>query len=297
MKFVPMFNGQRTIQLFIVLLICRLSTAGATEAPLPVFVSILPQAGFVAEIGGPLVDVQVLVGPGHSPATYEPTPRQMVALSQARVFFCAGVPFERGLLPKVAGLPKAPIIAGRRAVGPASEHGHHHHADELDPHFWLDPIQAIAMTDTICLRLSQFMPAAAADFRSRRDIIKARLTKLDLEIQQTMAPFIGAEFFVFHPAYGHFAQRYGLVQVAVEAGGHEPGARQLVTVIEQAKAAGAKVIVVQPQFSRRSASSVAKAVGAEILVLNPLAKDYESNLRHIAAELASALASAARTDQ
>ncbi len=267
-----------------------LSSAHADDGPLPVFVSILPQAGFVAEIGGSLISVEVLVGPGHSPATYEPTPRQMAALSRASVFFCAGVPFERGLVPKVAGLPSAPTIAGNHMMAHAApvDHGHDHHAG-LDPHSWLDPRQAIAMADTICARLSQALPESEADLVARRDALQARLAELDTEISAVLAPFTGAEFFVFHPAFGHFAERYGLVQVAVESGGHEPSARQLATVIDQAKAADAEVIVVQPQFSRRSAQSVADAVGAEILVLNPLAEDYEANLRHIAAALASAL--------
>ena len=274
------------------------ATGRATERPLPVFVSILPQAGFVAEIGGPLVDVQVLVGPGHSPATYEPTPRQMAALSQARVFFCAGVPFERGLVPKVAGLASAPLIAGRQIKRSAASSSHKHdHGAGLDAHSWLDPIQAMALTDTICLHLSRLMPAEATGFATRRDEIKKRLADLDTDIRETLSPWVGAEFFVFHPAYGHFARRYGLVQIAVEAGGREPSARQLATVIDQAKAAGARVIVVQPQFSRRSAQSVAQAIGAEILVLDPLAGDYEANLRHIAAALASALASAPGFDQ
>jgi zinc transport system substrate-binding protein len=276
------------------LAIC-LTTSGAVraaEAPVPVFVSIVPQSGFAAEIGGDLIEVNVLVGPGHSPAIYEPTPRQMAALAQAKIFFCAGVPFERGLVPKVAGMPSCPTLAGPRPIEGGADHGHghdHNHPDDIDPHTWLDPIQAMALADTICAHFSILLPAHAADFEARRDVLKSRLVNLDTEIQQTLAPFAGAEFFVFHPAYGHFARRYGLVQVAVEAGGHEPGARQLATVIDQAKAAGAQVIVVQPQFSRRSAQAIAKAVGAEILVLDPLAKDYEANLRHIAASLASVL--------
>jgi len=281
------------VRIAAVLALC-LVTAGAVwtaEAPVPVFVSILPQSGFAEEIGGDLIEVNVLVGPGHSPAIYEPTPRQMAALAGAKVFFCAGVPFERGLVPKVTGMPSCPTLAGTRPPKGVVDHGHgHDHAhDDIDPHTWLDPVQAMALADTICTHFSALLPAHVTEFEARRDALKSRLASLDAEIQQILAPYDGAEFFVFHPAYGHFAQRYGLVQVAVEAGGHEPGARQLATVIEQAKAAGAQVIVVQPQFSRRSAQAIAKAVGAEILVLDPLAKDYEANLRHIAASLASAL--------
>ena len=272
------------------------ATVCAAEAPLPVFVSILPQAGFVAEIGGAEVTVSVLVGPGHSPATYEPTPRQMAALEGARLFLSAGVPFERGLLPKIAASPRAPLIVGLRppagAPGAIADHDHghdHDHGDGIDPHTWLDPRQAIAMADTICLHLGRLRPAAAPGFTARRDKLVARLQALDAELATTLAPVAGRQFFVFHPAYGHFARRYGLVQVAVEEGGHEPGAKQLAAVIDQAKAAGARAIVVQPQFSRRSAETIARATGAEILVLDPLAQDYEANLRRIAAALLAAL--------
>ncbi len=265
--------------------------AAASEGPMPIFVSILPQAAIAQEIGGELVQVSVLVGPGHSPAIYEPTPRQMAALAQARVFFSAGMPFERGLLPKITGMPSCPVLAGNRpAPGTASHHGHDHdHGDDIDPHTWLDPIQAMALADTIGAHLMDQLPSHAVAISERCEHLKARLAALDTEIAQVLAPHTGREFFVFHPAYGHFAQRYGLVQVAVEVGGREPGARQLAAVIDRAKARGARVIVVQPQFSRRSAKTIARAVGAEILVLDPLAKDYEANLRHIAASLASAL--------
>ena len=275
---------------WLILFLTVAGCAGADNHPLSVFVSILPQAGIMAEIGGPQVQVSVLVGPGHSPATYEPTPRQMALLARSRLLLCAAVPFERGLVPKIVALPQAPPIAGPRLadVGGAASHDHHH-AEDLDPHSWLDPEQAMAMADTIGHRLSLLLPASAPEFGARRDALKERLARLDEEIRQTMAPYAGRRFFVFHPAFGHFARRYGLVQVAVEAGGHEPSARQLATVIDQARAAAARVIVVQPQFSRRSAEAVARATGAEILVLDPLARDYEANLRHIATALATAL--------
>jgi zinc transport system substrate-binding protein len=258
------------------------------EAPLSVFVSILPEAGLVTEIGGPEVTVAVLVGPGQSPETYAPTPRQMAALAGSRLLISAGVPFERGLLPRISGIADALVIAGPRPPWGDSGHGHEHD-DSLDPHAWLDPVQGMALADTICFHLSRLRPASAAAFAARRDGLCARLVRLDREIQDMLAPFAGQEFFVFHPAFGHFARRYGLVQVPVEADGHEPGARQLGQVIARAKAAGARVIVVQPQFSQRSARAVARDVGAEVLVLDPLAVDYEANLRHIAAALAGAL--------
>ena len=59
----------------------------AAAAPISVFVSILPEKYFVERVGGSHVDVSVMVGPGQEPETYEPTPKQMTALSGARSLF------------------------------------------------------------------------------------------------------------------------------------------------------------------------------------------------------------------
>jgi zinc transport system substrate-binding protein len=75
---------------------------GLAARSLPVVVSILPQKYFVQQIGGQQVQVTVMVQPGANPATYEPSPRQMVQLSRACLYFAIGVPFETVWLKKIA---------------------------------------------------------------------------------------------------------------------------------------------------------------------------------------------------
>jgi zinc transport system substrate-binding protein len=255
----------------------------ALAAPVKVTVSILPQEWFVEQVGGDLVEVSVLVGPGHSPATYEPTPRQMAILEQADLFLAAGVPFEQGLVPRVEALPSAPVVAGQRP-GP---HGHHH---DIDPHTWLDPAQAMAMADTVSLRLQTLIPAKAETIEERCSSLKDHLAKIAKQARDILAPYQGRTFFVFHPAFGHFAAANGLVQVSVETGGHEPGPRHLADVIERARALGVRSVIVQPQFSHKSAQTVAEAIDADIVVLDPLAADYDTNLVHLARTLADLFA-------
>ena len=276
-------KGPRIMGLAVLMVGGLVSLAGAAEIPVQVSVSIMPQAWFVEEIGGDLVEVSVLVGPGHSPATYEPTPKQMAILEQANLFLAAGVPFEQGLVPRIRSLPRAPVIAGPEAEG----HGHHH---DTDPHTWLDPIQAIAMADTISRHLQAMIPEQAEAIRKREKILARQLTEIHDEIGRILAPFEGRSFFVFHPAFGHFAKAYGLVQVSVEAGGHEPGPRHLAETIDRARDAGARTVIVQPQFSRKSAETVADAIGARIVVLDPLGADYPANLMKIARALAESSA-------
>ncbi len=91
--------------------------------------------------------------------------------------------------------------------------------------------------------------------------------------------------YVFHPAFGYFADAYGLIQVPIEIEGKEPGARQLSKLIDRAKKDRVKVIFVQPQFSARSAEAVAKAIGGVVVPIDDLGRDYLANLESIAAAI------------
>ena len=278
----------------------HISAQEAVETPIPVFVSILPQAYFVERIGGEVVEVNVLVGPGQSPATYEPTPQQIARLSDAKLYFTIGVPFERYLLKRL-GI----AVNGTRLVETfrttydfvgfddvrehhAEETGHHDHGD-FDPHIWLDPDLAKLQARAICDGLVMADPTNEQYYESNLNILQADLDSVDARISEQLAPYEGRDFYVFHPAFGHFGRAYGLHQVAIEESGKEPSAKQLADLISKAETDGVKVIVVQEQFSTREAEAVADAVGARIVQLDPLSRDYLTNLENIAKVLADAL--------
>jgi zinc transport system substrate-binding protein len=93
----------------------------------------------------------------------------------------------------------------------------------------------------------------------------------------------GRRFYVFHPAWGSFAAEYDLDQVSIEVDNKEPDPRQLATLIQRAREEKARVIFAQPQFSKRSAELLAAEIGARVVVVDPLAHDWETNLRQAAA--------------
>ncbi|MFO7609751.1 MAG: zinc ABC transporter substrate-binding protein [Candidatus Krumholzibacteriia bacterium] len=264
--------------------------AAAPADPPRVVVSIPPLAWFVGEVAGDLVEVSVLLGPGDSPHTFEPTPRQIAGLADADLFLAAGVPFERGLRPRIAALPGGPRVAGPLA----DAHGHgdahdHAHGDGLDPHAWLSPAGAAAIGDTVAAALLCLLPDQADAFAAGRARLQQRIAAADAAAQAALAGRRGGIFMVFHPAFGHFAAAYGLQQLAIEAGGHEPGARRLAEVTTLARDRGVGAVVVQPQFSRRAAEAVAASLGVPVLVLDPLAADWDDNFVRIARALAGVL--------
>ena len=277
-----------------VLIMASSWTWAAAPAPgITVFVSVPPQAFLVEKVSGGHVRASVLVGPGQNPHTYEPTPRQLAALEEARAFFYTGMPFEAPVLHKLSCLGgKIEAIDMRRGVRPrtltpdeenADDGGAHGHAKgEPDPHVWLNPRNASIMAANACEALQRLDPAHAAEYAKNLQALQAELDALDKRLTAELGPFKGTAFYVYHPAFGYFAEAYGLKERPVEIGGKEPSARQLAELIDQAKKEGVRVIFVQPQFSAKSAETVADAIGGAVIPMDDLAFDYIANLQHVA---------------
>jgi zinc transport system substrate-binding protein len=258
-----------------------------------VFTSILPQEYFVERIGGDRVEVQALVTPGSSPATYEPTPRQMAALSNAKLFFRIGVPFETAFLSKIEERTEGlRIVDTRKGITLRKmKNAHSACCDQggTDPHIWLNVRLVKVQARTIAEALIEADPAGKATYEKNLAAFLKELDALDDRLAEALAPFRGRTLMVFHPAWGYFADAYGLEQEPIESEGKEPSGQQLARMIELAKAEGVRVIFVQPQFSKKSAQSVADAIGGVVASIDPLAKDYVANLEGVASAVREAL--------
>ena len=106
-------------------------------------------------------------------------------------------------------------------------HGHSHDADGLDPHTWLNPLIAKIQAATIATTLIQIDPAHRAIYEENLKKFEVDLDNINTELINSLAPIRGKSFFVFHPAFGYFADAYGLKQVAVEVEGKKPTAGSL----------------------------------------------------------------------
>ncbi len=276
-----------------VVFICFFLKNVRAEAGVTAFVSILPQAYFLERIGGHHVSVETMVGEGQSPATYEPSPQQMAKLSSARAYFAIGVPFEKNLLKKIRqSHKKLVVVETQKGVIYRYLEDHHHEHDAKgsaerhvgipDPHIWMDPnlvkVQAANIHDALC----KLDPANTGDYSRNLRLFMSDLDQTDKKIRAVLAPVKGKNMYVFHPAFGYFAHSYGLHQIPIEIEGKEPGAKQLADVIDKAKRDGVRIIFVQPQFSTKSAESIAGSIGGVVVPINPLAKDYLANLDRMA---------------
>lgn len=272
---------------------------------LPVAVSIAPQAYFVKKVGGDLVDVTVMVPPGAAAERYEPKPQQMVALSSSKAYFACGVPFEDAWLAKMAAANREMLVvrtdAGiekRRmeAHSHAGEDepgtpGHRHEHEGLkDPHIWLSPPLVMLQARNILEGLLKIDPAGSGTYEGNYRRFIGELADLDIAIRGLFRGKGGnVRFMVFHPAWGYFADAYGLTQIPVEMEGKEPRVRDLEGLITVAKERGIKVVFIQPQFSARSAETIAGAIGGRTLPADDLAEDWAGNLRETAERIAASV--------
>ena len=244
-----------------------------------VWSTVQPQKYFVERVGGDMVSAKVLVRPGQSPEMYAPSVAQMAQLAQADVYFGIGMPIEASLFKRMRS-----SMTGVRLVQTGDEilehqdhsacaHGHHDHG-ENDPHIWMDPVRMIAVVEQIHDVLTDVQPESAAVFDQNADALIADLVELDGAIRAQLAPYAGRAFFINHPALGHFAERYGLVQLSIEKSGASPSAGRVAELISQAREAQVGAIFTQPEFGRTTATILADALDLDVVELNVLPADY-----------------------
>lgn len=281
--------------LFVFLTVAFLPSWVKAKEPVKVFVSILPQKYFVEKIGQNLVDVSVMVPPGASPATYEPRPRQMVALTRAKVYFTIGVPFERTWLKKlVSANPKMRLVHTDHGIKKRAMKAHHNHGERgsqviLDPHIWTSPPLVMMQARNILTGLLQVDPSNGTVYEANYRKFVAGLLDLDADLRKAFAGRQGLQFMVFHPSWGYFAGAYELSQVPIEMEGKEPKPAQLKELIAHARKHDIRVVFVQPQFSSRSAQLIAREIGGQAITADPLAENWEENLRRLAEKFRTVL--------
>lgn len=292
------------ILLFILALsACQVETQPSTQESQPlVTVSILPQAYFVERISNGLVAVNVMVGPGEEAHTYEPTPEQMKALTNSDVFFSIGVEYEDAWIPRfrdvnpkmlvvdsTAGIERLPMSSSHINGDLNAETEKSHDGGRPDPHVWLSPPNGKLIAANILATLSNLIPEHESDFQKNFDLLAADIDTLNAQIEETLSGLENRSFMVFHPAWGYFADEYNLVQIPVQIGGQDPNVRELATLVDIAREQNIQVIFIQPTFNAADAKAIAEEIGAEVAIVDPLAKEWLENLKIAADAFAAAL--------
>ncbi len=299
-----MVNKHKVITLLFILPLLLTACQGAQQTegeriPLTITVSILPQAYFVERIAGDAVIINVMVGPGEEAHTYEPSPEQMKTLSHSPIFFSIGVEYEETWIPRFKDInPELAVVdsaAGIERIPMTDGHAHeeeteaHDEEGQTDPHVWLSPQNGKLIAQNILAVLTELAPEQSEAFNENYDNLIADIDALDSRIQTILDGAEGRAFMVFHPAWGYFAHDYDLEQIPVQVGGQDPSVSELAELVDQAREENIQVVFIQPSFSSTDAQAIAEEVNGEVAVVDPLARDWLSNLETVAEAFAEAL--------
>lgn len=249
------------------------------------YVSILPIRSLVKEIVGEDFRIEVLVPPGASPETFEPTPRQFIGLNEAQLVFNVGLlEFETALLDKIEDRTKIVDLSRGivRIEGSCAHAGRNgsDHAHGVDPHMWTSPRALQRMAKNAYEAIHARWPDSAK-YTANHARLQEELRQLDLRTAEKIARSGIRYFIIYHPALTYYARDYGLRQEAVEADGKEPSAKRLTALIRQARKDGIGRILYQSQFPVSVVETIARDIGAECAEIDPLREDAIANIDSI----------------
>lgn len=260
-------------------LYCLLSSVCAEQ--IKVVVSIHPLYDITKQIGKDMVIVKTLLPPAASPHTFEPTPKQMMELHDAKVFIKigAGLEFWADRIVKAVSNKNLTVLDLSKDMplihsthGHEHAHGHNNETQTADPHFWLDPLLAKKIVDKIANTLIKIDTKNKNFYTNNAEIYKKELDKLNEEILQRVNTFKVKEYVTFHAAWNYFSKRYGLKVIGVieKAPGREPAPRDITQIIQGLKKSNIRVVFAEPQFNPKIAEAIAKEVNAKVLFLDPI---------------------------
>ena len=244
------------------------------QAKCDFYVTIAPLKYIVEQITGEDFSIEILVPAGASPETFEPTPKQYIALNEAQMIFSTGlIEFETALLEHLAD--KTHIVDLSRNISLiAGSCSHHHHATDehqhgVDPHIWTSPRELKTMARNAYDAIMAHYPDSVK-YTESYNCLARQIEQLDEECRQRCNSSSARAFIIYHPALTYFARAYGIEQIAVEDDGKEPSAKHIANIIEQAEAKKIKSLLYQREYPRSVVEVLAEDTGLQPQEINPL---------------------------
>lgn len=259
---------------FILALALSASSAPAVSGDLRVLASFLPMYLFTRNVAGdtPGIRMEIML-----PATlgcphdYSLTPGDMKKIASADLFIANGYGMEEFLgAPVRKANPRIRIVETAEGVKPIRSNGHGH--DDINPHTWVSPRNAIRQVRNIEKALSAASPANAPAFRRNADAYSAKLSALADDFDAAAGRFRNRKIVTYHNVFDYLARDLGLEIVGQieETPGQEPSAGEIARLIKAIRGKGAAVVFWEPQYPKRLADMIAAEAGVSSLSLDPV---------------------------
>lgn len=256
-------------------------------------VSIAPFKYFVEEIAGKDFLVNVMVPPGADPHTYEPFPDQVSKLRQSAGYISNGfLGFEMIWLENFYEVNrKMKRLSLKDKIEPLVSEDHHEgeHVEGADPHYWVSPRCALIIASSVKDFLIELNPDGRQKYEENYSTLITKIHNLDSEAKELFSVVPNRSFMIFHPNLGYMARDYGLEEISVEYEGKEPSPSRVKDLIDRARKDGMKTIFVQKEYDTKHAKAIAKEIGGDVKIINPLSEEWLTTTTEIIHAIHSSL--------
>jgi zinc/manganese transport system substrate-binding protein len=279
------------------ILICLLATlalvTSAADKKLNVVCTLPDLAAVTDAVGGPLITLTCLAGPSEDPHFVDPRPSFARVLNKADLLIEGGADLEIGWLPPlVQNARNSKILVGQsghlnasekvqikeRPTGPVDRSQGDVHPSG-NPHYLMDPLNAIAVAQQIAARLAQLDPPHASAFtqnaKAFEDAINAKLP----EWQKSLEAAKGQKVITYHRSFPYFIDRFGLIffDALEPKPGVEPSPSHIAGLIQRAKAEGIKLILIEENRPKKTPERVVQDIGGKVVVLHHMPQTSGQN--------------------
>lgn len=216
---------------------------------------------FVIGVGGDRVKVTNIVPVGASPETFQPTPQDVAAVSQAQLLVENGAGLETwlGRLLSDASSPNMRVVVCTDGLPVRND----------NPHVWMDPVMAKRYVLKIRDGLIAVDPHDAPEFRSNAERYNGKLDALTARIQSQIntIPPERRYMIVFHNAWQYYNDRFGITTLGfVERNpGQEPNPQQIANLVDLAKKHGVRAVFSEPEYSPKLLYAIAQGAGIKVV--------------------------------
>lgn len=284
--------------LFLLLFAAACKGPITTHSKRVVTVSIPPFSYFIEAIADSDFVVNVMLPPGADHHSWEPLPRQIMALAGSEAFFVDGyLGFENAWLGrfkevnptmKISNLSDgiSLIEPNIEQKGIGDEHDRHGHDEGVDPHYWLSPKEATVIAANVNNILKALNPSQSKRYDLNYSRLLEKIAFVDSVVKSNLREISSPAFMIFHPALTYIARDYGLEQISFEDEGKMPSPARMKELVDFTREKGMKVIFVQAEYDIKSAGVIAAETGTKLVVINPMNPEWDKCVIEISNALA-----------
>lgn len=230
-------------------------------------------ADVLHQVGGELINIEILLPPGTDPHSFSPTPQDMTKIAHADILFMNGLGLETFLESYLETTGEnvhiVEVSSGIDVIIPTGADLH----DEVDPHTWTDPNNVSIWVTNIAAALSDYDPGNAQSYQQAAKLYQAQLDDLDFWIrsQVDQIPIENRRIVTDHESLAYFARRYGfeLIGTIIPSTStlSEPSAEQMALLEDLIIEQNVKAIFVDSTINPNLAERIANDNNIDIKLI------------------------------